>query len=241
MVILITGSAKRIGLSIARFCAGKGYDVAMHCNSSRMIAEIEAEKIRKDFKVKCEVFECDLSNTEKIPLLFAEVLKVFTQIDVLINNASIFTKSSILNIEMSDMSNMFNIHLFSPALLCKVFALQNNMKHGLIINFLDKNINRAKTKYFAYLHSKKSLWELTQYLAVELAPNVRTNAISPGFIIEEEGAVVNKEYMDSQLESIPLKRQGSVDDIIHAVEYLMDNKYVNGQNLYVDGGAFLVE
>jgi 3-oxoacyl-[acyl-carrier protein] reductase len=81
---------------------------------------------------------------------------------------------------------------------------------------------------------------ITQHLACTLAPKIRTNAISPGFIIPEENTIVSDEYISNKMKQIPLKTQGSVEEIIHAVEYLLNSKYINGPNIYVDGGTHLL-
>ena len=237
--VLITGAAKRIGLAMAEFFASSGYNIAMHCNKSEEKAKIEAERISKKFKIKCAVFKCDLSKSELIPEFFQNVLNEFKQVDILINNASIFETSSIVDISYHKILENFNIHFFSPVFLSQVFAKQETLENGLIINMLDKNITRTQTKYFGYLHSKKALAELTKYLALMLSPKIRVNAISPGFIIEEEGTIPNETYITKKLKSIPLQKQGSIEDIIKAVDYLLKANYVNGQNLFVDGGSFL--
>jgi pteridine reductase len=237
--VLITGSAKRIGLAMAEFFASMGYNIAMHCNKSQEKALTEAERISKKFNIRCIVFVCDLSKPELITEFFENVLSEFKQVDVLINNASVFQESSIFDISYHEILENFNIHFFSPVLLSQAFAKQKTLKNGLIINILDTNITRTQTKYFGYLHSKKALAELTKYMAVMLAPEVRVNAISPGFIIEEEGTIPDKTYITKKLKSIPLKKQGGVEDITKAVEYLLNASYANGQNLLVDGGSFL--
>lgn len=236
---LITGSAKRIGLDMATFLANKGYNIALHCNQSKELARDEAQKICS-LGVKCEVFACDLSNPNNISQLFSSVTEVFNTIDLLINNASIFRESSIKNTSIEDMMTNFSIHFFSPVLLCQKFAEQKGIKDGIIVNILDKNIARNQTKYFSYLHSKKALYELTKYLAIQLAPNIRTNSISPGFILEEDGIIADESYTKKKLEGIPLKQKGSPENILQALEYILSNKYVNGQNLFVDGGSFLL-
>jgi pteridine reductase len=237
---LITGSAKRIGLETGYLLAKKGYNIALHCNNSVDAAHERAREIRTTYNVKCGVFQCDLSNSESITSLFQSVLKTFGKVDLLINNASIFEESSIRDITLEKLTENFAVHLFSPALLCQAFAQQKNLQNGVIINILDKNITRNKTKYFGYLHSKKALWELTKYLAVALAPNIRTNAISPGFIIPEETSNPDETYMKHKLSSIPLKKQGDIQNILQSIEYILENDYINGQNLFVDGGSFLL-
>ena len=119
------------------------------------------------------------------------------------------------------------------------FAKQNfENSEGFILNMLDKNISRKNTSFVSYLLSKKSLHELTQIAAFELAPSIRVNSISPGFIIEEEG-ITDAFYTENKLKSIPLKRKGSVADIIHALDFLLNAKYVTGETITVDGGSFL--
>ncbi len=241
--VLITGGAKRIGLEIARFFAKNGHNIALHCNNSVEIATQNANMLEETFQVKCRVYQHNLENYEQIPQFFQAILHDFPQIDILVNNASFFEKSTIKNTTSTGLLKNFAVHFFAPALLCQAFAMQQHLQNGaggLIINMLDKNTTRTKTQYFEYLQSKKSLLELTKYLAVELAPNVRVNAISPGFIIEEEGVLPSDSYINHKISSIPLQKQGKVEDIILAVEYLVNGGYVNGQNLFVDGGAFLL-
>ena len=238
--VLITGGAKRIGFEIAKFFAQKGYDIALHCNSSIEIAVKNAEFLQEKFKIRCKAYQFNLENCDQIPNFFQATLQNFPQIDILVNNASFFEKSSIQNTKLQGIVKNFSVHFFAPTLLCQAFAMQENLQNGLIINMLDKNTTRTKTQYFEYLQSKKSLLELTNYLAVELAPKIRVNAISPGFIIEEDGISPDDAYISHKLSSIPLKTQGAVNDIILAVEYLMNGRYANGQNLFVDGGAFLL-
>jgi len=238
--VLITGGAKRIGFEIAKFFAQKGYDIALHCNASFAIATENAKFLQEKFKIRCKTYQFNLENCRQIPNFFQTILQDFPQIDILINNASFFEKSSIQNTIIDGLIKNFSVHFFTPTLFCQAFAMQKNLQNGLIINMLDKNTTRTKTQYFEYLQSKKSLLELTNYLAVELAPKIRVNAISPGFIIEEEGISPDDSYIAHKLSSIPMKKQGSVEDIILAVEYLVNGNYVNGQNLFVDGGAFLL-
>lgn len=237
-VVLITGSAKRIGLIMARFLAKSGYDIAMHCHSSINIAMAEAQKIRDEFSVRCEVFVEDLSKPENAQTLFCDVISRFGRVDILVNNASVFQKSEFIHTDIDEIMYNFNIHYFSPMVISRNFA--NQKTGGLIINMLDTNTTRNQTAYFAYLHSKKALHELTKHLAVILAPEIRTNSISPGFIIEEEGTIADTAYLSRKLSHIPTKTKGSPAQIIQAVEYIIQNEYVNGQNLFVDGGAFLL-
>src|SRR3989338_2017395 len=134
------------------------------------------------------------------------------------------------------------MHFVSPLILSKEFAkniLKNKIKNAQIINMVDKNIVRYDTKYFYYLLSKKFLAEFTKMLALQLAPEIRVNAIAPGFIlnsIDEENTLLETK---SLIEKIPLKKKGEIKNILQTINFLLENDFVNGQILSIDGGASL--
>lgn len=237
--VLITGGAKRIGLAVAELFAQKGYDIALHYNKSQEAAQTESKKITERYNIRCRTYRCELSSIAAAESLFPAILKDFAQVDVLINNASVFECSDFLTETMKNITKNFNIHYFSPLILSQAFAKQSGLQSGIIINMLDCNLTKVKTKYFAYSQSKKALLSLTRYLAVTLAPKIRTNAISPGFIIPEEHIIPDENYITTKLQNIPMQKQGKTEDILQAVKYIISSEYVNGQNLFVDGGSNL--
>ena len=113
-------------------------------------------------------------------------------------------------------------------------------KTGHIINILDTRITHTPAKrdnYAVYTLSKKALAELTVMSAVEFAPEIRVNAIAPGLIFPPAGK--SEDFLNEKAQNIPLKRKGAVVDIVKAVQYLLENEFVTGQILYVDGGENL--
>jgi short-subunit dehydrogenase len=102
---------------------------------------------------------------------------------------------------------------------------------------LDKNIARTDTIHFYYLLSKKFLAEFTKMLALEVAPNIRVNGIAPGYIIPEKN--VSAEYVEKTPKLIPLQKIGNVKNIVQTLEFLLENDFINGQILSIDGGASL--
>lgn len=243
---LITGGAKRIGREIALLLASQGYDLVISYNESKKDAEKLAAEIGKKFKVKCDIFKADLRDTKQTKKLADFVKKNSTNWNLLINNASIFRPSKFLTAPDSELAENFNIHFFSPLILAKEFA-KPPLKKGKgaakaaeggfkqIINMIDKNIARYETKYFHYLLSKKSLAELTKMLATELAPQIRVNGIAPGFILSP----IDNSDAQSFVKKIPLQKQGDVKNIVEGIEFLLKNKFVTGQILFIDGGASL--
>lgn len=231
---LITGGAKRIGKAIALHLAENGFDIALHYNTSKA----DAEALEKEIKSKgqnCILFQCNLSDIKDISILINKVKQSFPSLSLLINNASIFERKSFLETDIDFFESHFNINLKAPFFLSQSFA--KSTKEGHIINLLDTNITRDRTKYFIYNLTKKMLSEFTKMAAAELAPNIRVNAIAPGPILPPSNK--EKEYLEREIESIPLKRWGSELEILQSIDFLLKNKYLTGQCLFVDGGDHL--
>ncbi len=239
---LITGSAKRIGREMAILLAKKGYDIAICCNNSLKEAQDLAQEISQNFSVDCEVFQSDLKNHQAASVLIRAVIKKFPNLNLLVNNASIFNKSKFLAAADPELFDNLNLHFISPLILSKEFAKNvaaKNIKNAQIINMVDKNIKRFDTNYFYYLLSKKFLAELTKMLALELAPSVRVNAIAPGFILNSVDEKNPSQETQNLIAKIPLKNQGEVKNILQTLDFLLENDFVTGQILFVDGGASL--
>lgn len=239
---LITGAAKRIGREIALNLASHGYDIVIGYNKSAADAKKLSQEIVKKFGVKCEIFCCDLKDSTQAKKLAEFVIKNFPNWNLLINNASIFNKSKFLTSPDSELMDNMNIHLISPLILAKEFAKnveKKSIKNAQIINMVDKNIARFDTNYFYYLLSKKSLAEFTKMLAVEIAPQTRVNAVAPGFILNSIDEKEPSVETQNLIKRIPLKSQGEIENILQAIEFLLKNKFVTGQVLYIDGGASL--
>ncbi len=233
-VALVTGGAKRIGKAICLNLAKKGYIVAIHYHQSSVEAKRTANQIRKEGGV-CELFKTDLSDSKQIEELIRKVLKTFRRLDVLINNASNFIPSDLSNGFLEQFPVDFNINFTAPAILIVHFAKQG--RKGNVINILDVQVVKNETKHMAYLLAKKSLHELTRLAAVELAPGIRVNAVAPGCILLPEGK--GDAYLEKRLKNVPLQRKGKVKNIVLAVCFLLENDYVTGQTIFVDGGEHL--
>jgi NAD(P)-dependent dehydrogenase (short-subunit alcohol dehydrogenase family) len=234
-IVLITGGAKRIGKEICLSLSQKGYAIALHYNHSVGAAKEIAKTIRKKGGT-CKIFPCDLSNEEETAALIANVLKEFSLLDVLINNASVFKPTPIKKFHSGSLDRHFAINFKAPYILTAQFA--KKCKKGHIINILDTHITDNKRPQADYLLSKKTLAELTKLSAVELAPRIRVNGIAPGLILPPAGA--KPHYLEKLAKKVPLKQKGTVKQIVQCVEFLIDNPYLTGQIIYNDGGEHLI-
>ncbi len=233
---LITGGAKRIGKAISIFLAEKGYDIALHYNTSEKEAKVVKNEINKLGR-KCDLYKCNLFNTKDLIPLVRKVKKSFPNLSLLVNNASIFEEGKFFETDNSFLDKHLNINFKAPFFLSQGFA--KYCKKGQIINLLDTNIRRIKTKFFAYNLSKKMLFEFTKMSAVELAPNIRVNAIAPGPILSPPGKDIN--HLRKKGLIVPLKQEGEIKNIIQGVDFLIENDYITGQCIFVDGGKHLLQ
>jgi NAD(P)-dependent dehydrogenase (short-subunit alcohol dehydrogenase family) len=230
---LITGSATRIGKYVAEMLASNGWKIALHYHNS----EQEAYQLAKELINHTDVilFKADLTHEEQAINLFKEVTTKLGPISLLINNASIYKNDNISNLNTDRLDQHMNIHLKTPLYLSKLMEEQDIS--GNIINFLDTEIFNREKKFFSYRLSKKALFNLTQMLAVSLAPNIRVNAIALGPILFKEGQ--NLELFNQLIEDSPLKIKAELEDLYNTIIFLLNTKSITGQCIFLDGGMHL--
>ncbi len=231
---LITGGAKRIGKAIAFALACNGVNIAIHYKSSEEEAKAMAKEI-ENLGVKAWITQADLSIPSEVEKLIPNIIEKAGNLDILINNASIFDRSKLT--EFSDEVLIENIrtNAFAPLLLARAFAKQKIQ--GAIINLLDTRIIEYDKEHSAYHISKLMLFSLTKMMALEFAPLIRVNAISPGLILPPPGQDIS--YLEKLSVTNPLKKIGSPDDITNAVLFLLNSDFITGQVIFVDGGYHL--
>ncbi len=231
---LVTGGAKRIGRGVCLHLADMGYDIALHYFGSRADAEKTAGLIRQK-GLCCELFRADLSKPHNAEKLLERAHVKFGSFSVLVNNASVFEKASFMEVTErmfeDDMAVNFKAHFFTS----QTFARLN--RKGLIVNIIDSRVSKNHTLHFTYNLSKKCLYHFTFAAAKALAPSIRVNAICPGPIMKAE-ADDKASFRKTALET-PLKKTGDVKHINLALEYLVNNPFVTGEALFVDGGQHL--
>jgi len=231
---LITGAAKRIGKGIALALAGDGFDIGLHYGHSEEEAEQTADEIRKR-GVECHLLQADFKDMDAVMTLVPEMFHRFPQCNVLINNASVFHRTSFLDTTPEEFEHFFNIHLKAPFFLSQQFACRCPI--GNIVNILDTKITKNIDTYFPYLLSKKALYELTHLSAKALGPEIRVNGVAPGIILPSTES--GNDEIRRMVQKLPLKRQGEVEDIVSAVRFLVNHPFLTGECIFVDGGEHL--
>ncbi len=234
---LVTGGSKRLGKAIALALASEGADVCIHFRSSVRDAKDTVTEIREQ-GVKSWLMKADLMDPEQARHIIADGnSETGRPFDILVNNASVFEDGHIMHITDSDLMNNINLHAVAPLYLSRTFAAQKGMKEGDIINMLDTRIVDYDSAHAAYHISKRMLFTLTRMLAQEFAPDIKVNAIAPGLIMPPPGK--DEEYLTQRLETNPLKKHGTPEDIGNTAVFLVCNSFITGQVVYVDGGRHM--
>jgi pteridine reductase len=231
---LVTGSAVRLGKRIALYLATKGYDIAVHYNSSEGPARETQAEIQA-LGVQCEVFQYNLKEAEGMKKLMEEVKARFPHLNTLVNSASGYRAAPIAETSPELFDDQFALNLRAPFFMTQAFAAVVNQ--GNVVNIIDNKLAFNQYPYAAYLLAKKNLVEFTRMAALEFAPEIRVNAVAPGVVLP---AVVRSEaYINWRIQGIPLKKKGEPERIAQAVYQFLENDFVTGQVLVVDGGEAL--
>lgn len=234
---LVTGGAKRLGAAIARALHARGYAVAIHYLNSATAATTLSDELNRVRQNSCFTVAADLSAPDSAPSIAASLAILSAPLRLVVNNASVFEPSASEDEELARWERLHAINTRAPYLLSLALAETLAANSGSIVNITDINAEKPRAGYAAYCASKAGLLAVTRSLALDLAPQVRVNAVAPGAILwaDDEDDVVRAET----LEGIPLQRCGQPQDIAEAVCFLADAQYVSGHVLNVDGGRML--
>ena len=236
--VLITGAARRIGAAIARALHGAGANVLLHCHRSRAEAEFVAATLEASRPGSTAILQADLLDLQALPRLVEAAAAKFGRLDGVVNNASSFAATPFGTIDATQWEDLVGSNLRAPLFLAQAAAPALRKTRGAIVNIVDIHWERPLKDYVVYSIAKAGLAGLTRSLAVELAPDVRVNAVSPGAILwPDSGDHFPPHERARIVGSTPLGRVGSPEDIAGAVKWLLlDAPYVTGQIVAVDGG-----
>jgi len=236
-VALVTGAARRVGRSIALALAERGAELVIHFHTSDREAQ-EVLALIKRGGGKPVAARGDVSVAADVDRIVETVLQAFGRVEILVNSAAIFYRTPFERLTEADWDRFLGVNLKGPFLLSrKVGEIMLRQGRGKIINVADIAWEKAWAEYIPYVVSKAGLVALTRGLARALAPAVQVNAVAPGAVLLPEGAA--REEHEQAIRRIPLQRVGSPEDIARAVVYLVENDFITGEVLTVDGGQHL--
>lgn len=239
-VVIVTGSSKGIGATIAKEFAKKGAKVVINYNSSSTAAENVVDEITQSggTAIACKA---NVANIEDAKTLIEKTKNEFGRVDILINNAGITRDRTFRKLSQEEWNEVINVNLNS--IYHTTSAVINTMleqKFGRIIN-ISSIVGQAgafgQTNYSA---AKAGMIGFTKSLALETAKSgVTVNAICPGYIETEMTAEIPANIMDQIVAKIPMKRLGKTSEIADACVFLANSEYITGQCLNVNGGVYM--
>ena len=238
-IALVTGSGQGIGRATALRLAQEGADIAVNYRSNADAAEVTKNAI-EELGRRCVTIRANVSLEEEVSRLFAEINRQLGPVAILVNNAGTTRDKLILQMSLEDFEHVVNTNLRS-AFLCTKAALRGMMKArwGRIVNITSVAGLLGSAGQANYAASKAAIAAMTISTAREMASrSITANAIAPGFIPTELTANLTEQQRRLSLDSTPLGRMGSAEEVAAAVAFFCspDAGYITGQILCVDGG-----
>ncbi len=237
MVVLVTGASKGIGEATALKFAENGYDVVINYYSDTDSANKVKKNVEK-YGVKCLLCRCDVSNEEEVKNMVDDIINKFGSIDVLVNNAGIANDTLPFEKNVDDFKRVLDVNLIGTYLVSKYVI--KHMKNGSIINISSTNaLNQYYPYSLDYDASKAGVISLTHNLAVELSPNIRVNAVCPGWVNTDMNKELDKDYIKDECKNILLGRFAETKEIASVIYFLASEEacYINNSIIRVDGGT----
>ena len=235
-VALVTGGGTGIGAACCRSLAAEGFRVAVHYRSSEETARKLAAELADAFALRA-----DLSSSESIDALVAELKQQTDRVDVLVNNAGHNVNAPMLTMKLDDYDAVASVARgtwYLTKLILRRFMLRKGS--GRIINVTSVVGHTGNPGQIPYVMVKAGLDAFSKSLAQELAGReILVNAVAPGFIDTDMTAELPEEVRAAILARIPQQRMGRPDEVADAVAWLATRaSYVNGCVLHVNGGLF---
>lgn len=233
-IALVTGGAHRVGAAIARELHSAGMNVAISFNRSRGAADELMTKLNTQRPGSCFVFQSDLGEEGAGRKLVETVNEVAGPIHLLVASAANFEHVAFEDIDRGHLERTMALNTFASVEMAQAARESLAASNGNVVLISGYGVKRPYLGYLPYLLSKYAADGLCRALAMELAPEIRVNAVAPGTVIPPPD--YSAEQVGALLAKIPLQKVGSGEAVAEAVRYLASASYVTGQTLYVDGG-----
>ena len=224
-VALVTGAGTRVGRAVALDLARHGWEVVAHFHSHRPPRSLLG-------------IRGELSAPDGPASLARAFRKRFDRLDLLVNNAALFERRYLEDTDAALFDEQMALNARAPLLLTRALLSLLRRSRGSVVNVLDVGGALVPwAAYSAYGASKAALRAVTESLALELAPEVRVNAVAPGTVLWPDSLTAGARRRLAR--RIPLRRVGAPDDVARAVRFLADSPFVTGATVPVDGGRHL--
>ena len=237
-IAVVVGGTSGIGLTLARGLAQAGADVVATGRRAELVESVAGE-IRKLGR-KTAALTCDVTDRKSVEAFHDAVCAQFDHVDILVNCAGMTKRTPTLDVSESEWGNILETNLNGTLRSCQVFGRRMIQRgYGRIINIASLSTFVSLYEVAAYSASKSAVASLTKSLAIEWAKSgVCVNAIAPGPVLFPDD--YSDEEKQATVEKTLLKRAGSPQDIVNAVVFLIENDYITGEMIHVDGGRHIM-
>ena len=235
-VVLITGASRGIGAACATIFAKNGYNIIINYLNSEKKAISLKNDLEKNYNVNCDIYKCDISKEEDVLKMYDFIKSKYNYIDVLINNAAISNDMFIDKKKINDFRKVLDVNLIGTYMVTTIFA--KLILNGSIINISSTNaIDTYYPESIDYDASKAAIISLTHNFAKYYAPNIRVNAICPGWVETDQNALLDNTQRKEINNNILLKRFALPTEIANVVFFVaVEASYINNSIIRVDGG-----
>jgi pteridine reductase len=231
--ILVTGAARRLGRAVALELAGAGAHLLVHHSASDSEADETCEAIRK-LGSQAHAFRADLREHSEITSLFEQIDRQ-GPLHALVNSAAVMLSGNLLSVSEADWHATMDLNLKAAFFVLQQAALRiRRAGGGVIVNIADLAGLRPMPRFPVHSISKAGVLSLTRLAALALAPDIRVNAVVPGPVLKPDTMSVERWHSFGQ--SLPLQRTGTPRDVARSVRFLLENDFITGEALLVDGG-----
>ena len=235
--VLITGGSRGLGASISRIFAQNNYNIIINYKERDINAVNLKEELESSYNVDVLLVKADISVEEEVKEMFQNIIQKYPKIDVLVNNASIALDNDLNYKDALEFKRVLDVNLLGTYLVTK-YSL-DLFDTGSIINVASTNgIDTGYIESIDYDASKAGVIALTHDFARVLAPDIRVNAVAPGWINTDMTSNLNPEFKKNEIDKILLKRFADPEEVAKVVFFLAssDASYINDSIIRVDGG-----
>lgn len=235
---IVTGGGVRVGRAIALGLARSGVDVFIHYNRSAEPAERTAEEAR-ELGVRAAVGSVNLSDPTNAAALVDLAKRSLGIPSILVNSASGFPSDTIADVTVDAWRATLDLTLASPVFATQAFAnaLPEDLD-GAVVNITDVRTRTPYREHFSYIVAKGGIDTFTKTAALQLAPRIRVNAVALGVILPPPQE--DDDYAARLATDLPLGHVGGTGPVVTTVLSLLENDFITGEIVRVDGGGHLV-
>ena len=233
--VLVTGATSPLGRAICLQLHQRGAEVIVHYRTRPADLDLFVDSLTRPGGGSPFCVQADLTKPDELDRLFRRIGEELRGLDSLVNNAGVYLRRGLLDTTTAELEQILAVNVVAP-----MSCIQGAVALGAsrIVNIADIAWNKSWAGHAAYIASKAAFAALSRIAAVELAPDVRVNAIAPGLIsLPDDGEKRRVEKVEAR---IPMQRRGRPDEVAQAVAWLLEAPdYITGGTLYVDGGLSL--